>query len=169
MEALIGYVSLAGSVVSTLVTGYFWFARMRNERPHVVPYLHERELFLGTSRDQVRQVGAKLGIALANFSTLPNALLGLRVWVKAKSGAFLPLDGAAVDKATPLPANLAPLATLALRIQGNLSFPYQDALETGATALSAYAKEHLAEPLTVRVELRQLLGGTRTHDAVLGA
>ncbi len=169
MESLLTYIGLGGSVFSTITTAYFWLVRMNGERPNLRTYFHDKELFLGAGREQTRQLGVKLGFIIANYSTLPNALIGVRLAVRSRQGTWLPLEGATFDKQTPLPFNLPPLTTVVLRVQGNLTFPYQEALEDGNKALGNYAKEHLAEPFQVRVELRQIRDRTDTHDVAFGA
>ena len=86
MESFLSYAGVAGSAVSMLTTLYFWLVRMRKEMPCLRPYLIDKEFFLGNSRDNVRQIGVKVGVIVANYSVLPNAILGARLWVRVKDG-----------------------------------------------------------------------------------
>src|SRR6516162_5814151 len=106
MEALVPYVGVAGSLFSTLLTLYFWFVKARREQPNLRPYLVDREFFLGAQTASQRQIGFKLGIVVANYSELPNALLGVAVAFKQSDGGWLAADQVSFDKQTPMPFNI---------------------------------------------------------------
>ncbi len=156
MDSLIAYGSLSGSVLSTVVTLYFWFVRARGERPNLRAYVIDREFFLGGSSAEKRQVGVKVGLVVANYSTLPNAILRAKLQGRTKTGAWLDVANLAFDKLTPLPFNLAPLHTVLLRLGGNFTFPYSAPLEDGNKTIGNYLREHLTEPRLVRLELHSL-------------
>src|SRR5690348_9648640 len=120
MEAYMAYIGLAGSVLSTLATLYFWLVRMRHEQPCLRPYLVDSEFFLGLGRDNVRQLGMKAGIAVANHCVLPNALLRIRLWVRRHDG-WQEVEHLSFDKVTPQPFNIPPMQTVLLRVAGSLS------------------------------------------------
>src|ERR1700730_11674119 len=120
MESYVSYLGFAGSAISLLTTMYFWFIRMRQEQPCLKPYLADREFFLGLGRDEVRQLGVKAGIIVANYSVLPNAILGARLWVRVHDG-WKEAGQLAFDKQTPQPFNIPPLQTVLLRLTGTLS------------------------------------------------
>src|SRR5262245_3219762 len=107
MESFMSMFGFLGSIFSTLATAYFWLVRMRQERPRLRPYLADHELFLGLSRDNVRQVGVKLGVVVANYSILPNAILGAKLSVRTRVG-WQEVGNVSFDKATPQPFNLPP-------------------------------------------------------------
>src|SRR6516225_3303042 len=68
--------SMIGSALTALWTAYFWLVRVKRERPDLRPYIADQEMFLGNTVGETRQVGLKLGLIVANYSSLPNALLG---------------------------------------------------------------------------------------------
>jgi hypothetical protein len=162
MDSFMSMFGFCGSIFSTLATGYFWMVRMRQERPCLKPYFADKEFFLGVSRDGVRQVGVKLGVIVANYSVLPNAILGARLWLRTHDG-WQELGNVAFDKQTAQPFNLPPLTTVLLRLTGTLSFPYQDALEQGNQTLGNYARHFLSQPREFKIELRRLHDRADTH------
>src|SRR5262249_30600956 len=129
MESVFSHLSMVGSAVSMAATLYFWLVRMRREKPCLKPYLADPEVYLGLSRDDVRRIGVKVGIIVANYSVLPNAVLGARLWIRRADGGWLEAGNVAFDKQTPQPFNVSPLHTVMLRLTAALSFPFQDALE----------------------------------------
>jgi hypothetical protein len=155
--------SLSGSVFSTAWTAYFWLVRVRRERPALKPYLVGREIFYGVQRPPNRQLGIKLSLVVANYSLLPNALLGARVWLRRGDGGWQPVQNPAFDARTPLPFNLSPAQTALLGVNGTLWFPIDDQLEDGG--LPAYLRHHLGESREIKVELLGLNG--KPHTSVL--
>lgn len=160
--------SLAGSVFSTACTAYFWLVKVRREQPLLRSQLADREIFLGNGGTEVRQIGLKVGLIVANYSLLPNALLGARLWIKQRDGHWQETQNLSFDKQTPLPFNLPTLQTVLLRLNGTVSFPTSAALEEAGTSnkiLTAYTEHYLAEPRELRVELQGL--NDRKHREVL--
>ena len=162
METLVSFAGFAGSAVSMLTTLYFWFVRMRRERPYLKPQVVDKEFYLGLSRDEVRQIGLKVGLIVANYSVLPNAILGARMWVRLRNG-WQEVGHLAFDKLTPQPFNIPPLQTVLLRLTGTLSFPYDNALEEGSKTTANYLTSFLAQPHEMKLELRSLDEGADTH------
>jgi hypothetical protein len=156
MESLVAYASLGGSVFSTIATFYFWLVKANGERPNLKPYVIDREFFLGASTPQQRQIGFKVGLVVANYSTLPNSILKASLQCRGRDGAWIDVAALSFDKQTPVPYNLPPMHTALLRINGNLIFPYTDTLEDNAKTLGNYLRTHLAEPRVLRVELQSL-------------
>jgi hypothetical protein len=78
--------SMIGSALTAAWTGYFWLVRVKRERPDLRAYLADHEMFLAHSTVDQRHVGLKMGLIVANYSSLPNALLGVRLWVRQKDG-----------------------------------------------------------------------------------
>jgi hypothetical protein len=148
--------SLAGSAFSTVCTAYFWLVRMKRERPQLSPFVIDREFFLGGMTAQSRQIGFKVGLVVANYSVLPNAVLGAGVALYGKECGFQEIAPVTFDKQTPLPLNVPSLQTVLLRLQGNLTFPYTDALEQGSKTVGAYLERFLANPWRLRLELHNL-------------
>ena len=116
--------------------------------------LAERRFHQGVYRDERRDVTVEVSAVVANHSSLPNALLGARVWLKGRDGAFLELLGTSLDERTPLPLNVPPLQTVLLRLRGRLSFPASAELEKGGIA--AYTEHHLSSPREIKLELLSL-------------
>ena len=155
MDSYISYFGAAGSIASMVATLYFWLVRVKREQPCLKPHLIDKEFFLGNSRDGVRQIGVKVGVIVANYSVMPNAILGARLWIRLKKGSQ-EVGQLTFDKQTPQPFNIPPLQTVLLRLNGTLTFPYQDSLESGSNAAANYVNEFLAQPLRVKLELRHL-------------
>ncbi len=168
MDSYASYIGMVGSAASMLTTLYFWMVRRRQEQPCLKPHLVDKEFFLGMSRGEVRQIGVKLGIIVANYSVLPNAILGARLWLRSKDG-WLEVGQLAFDKQTPQPFNISPLQTVILRLTGTLSFTYSDTLEAGNKTVANYLSEYLAQPLELKLELQHLNDRADAHVLTLNA
>jgi hypothetical protein len=162
MESYLSLAGFAGSVFSTLATAYFWLVRVRRERPCLTPHLVDREFFLGLGRNGVRQLGVKVGVLVANYSVLPNAILGARLWLRVRDG-WLEVEHLALDKQTPQPFNVPPLQTVLLRLNGTLSFAYQDSLEEGSKSVGNYLNHFAIQPVELKLELRRLNDQSDVH------
>jgi hypothetical protein len=150
-------VSLAGAGFSTATTAYYWFARVRSERPRLSCELAERELFLGAMAADRRQLGVKLGLVIVNGSSLPNAVLRVRFSVAQRNGGWLEAERVAFDKTTPRPINVPAMQTSFLTVNGNLTFPYVTELEqSGNKTLLGYVDRFMTNPRRIRVELSGL-------------
>jgi hypothetical protein len=79
VEPFLSSISLVGPAISALATLYFWLVRARGERPKLKCELSDRELFLGAGTAEQRQIGLKLGFVVANYCTLPNAVLVVKM------------------------------------------------------------------------------------------
>lgn len=145
--------SMIASALSAAWTAYFWLVKVRRERPDLRAHLADHELFLGGSLGGTRQVGIKLGLIVANYSSLPNALLGVRLWVRQKDKGWLAVEGLSYDKATPLPFNVPAMQTVLARVTGRVAFPSADDLEGHPDTLRLYLDRHLADRRQVGVEL----------------
>ena len=167
MESLMSVVSLGGSAVSFVATFYFWLVRANRERPHLRPYVLDREFFLGNSNPDSRQIGVKVGLVVANYSTLPNALIGAKASLRGTNGQWVELGSVSIDKQTPLPLNLPPMTTVLLRILGHLTFPYAADMEEGNKIVGNYLRKHIAEPRTLRIELLSLNDRKDTFELIL--
>jgi hypothetical protein len=166
MESYMSYISFAGSAITMLTTLYFWLVRVRREQPQIKPYLADREFFLGVCREGARQIGVKVGVIAANYSILPNAILGARLWIRLRDG-WQSVDHVAFDKQTPQPFNLSPMQTVLLRLGGTLTLPYQDDLEQGSKTMSNYMDRFIAQPLEMKLELRHLHDRADVHRLTL--
>ncbi len=167
MDAMSAF-SMAGSAFSTVATGYFWLVRSRRERPNLRPHVADRDFYLGSGTAESRQIGLKLGLIVANYSLLPNALLGVGVAVHQADCSWQPMQRVTFDAATPLPFNIPSMQTVLLRVNGYLSFPTVAELETGSKTLAAYLGHYLAEPKRFQVELRSLNNIRQVHVVTAG-
>jgi hypothetical protein len=148
--------SMVGSALTAAWTGYFWLVRIKRERPDLRPYLADQEQFLAHSTGEHRHVGIKLGLIVANYSSLPNALLGVRLWLRGRDGGWLEVDNVTFDAKTPLPFNVPAMQTVLVRVAGRVAFPTDDDFEGTPTVLASYLDRHLAARREIGVELRGL-------------
>lgn len=146
------YVSLAGSVFSTACTAYFWFVKARRERPDLSAHLLDHQFFLSLGQKETRLIGCNLGIIYANNSILPDAVLGLRLWVKTTCGDWKLMQDVICDSSTALPLNLPPQQTCLLRLTGQLHFGRDERLEAESNITAAYLQEHVAGPREFKLE-----------------
>jgi len=156
MESMMSLVSLGGSTASFFATFYFWLVKANRERPNLQPHVLDREFFLGNSNPDSRQIGFKVGLVIANNSTLPNAVLGAKASLRGTKGQWVEVGYLSIDKQTSLPLNVPPMTTVLLRLLGHLTFPYAADLEDGNKAVGNYLRKHIAEPRKLRVELHSL-------------
>jgi hypothetical protein len=166
MPAEASLLSLAGSVFSTACTAWFWFVRVRRERPNLTAHLLEHEFFLAHGTGERRSIGCKLAVVLANNSILPDAILGARVSVRTAAGTWLPLEGLVCDASAPLPINLPPQQTGIIRLAGRVSFALSADAEGTRTALQTYLQQNLASPIQIQVETLGLHDSTSTFTLV---
>jgi hypothetical protein len=167
MDELIKYASLAGSVFATLSTFYFWFVRANAERPnlkaHRIAPLDGAQLAGGpdTMRSQFY-----LKAVVANYSSLPNTVLGVRAWVKGQDGAWKDAT-VSLDEKSQLPLNLPPLHTvpLGLTITITVPDPGPDAPRPASRREAAFLS--VSQPVEIRLELRGL--GLKRFTEVLCA
>jgi hypothetical protein len=148
--------SMIGTALTALWTAYFWLVRVKRERPDLRSYVADQEVFLGNTVGESRQVGFKLGLIVANYSSLPNALLGVRLWLRQRDGDWLPVEAVTFDPKTPLPFNVPAMQTVLVRIAGRVAFPTADDIEGAPTTLANYLDRHVAAPREIGVELRGL-------------
>jgi len=154
------------SVLAMLSTFYFWLVSSKKERARLKTYLVEMPHFgghFGWQRDTDNDQGGAPGVyrlayfrlAVANYSSLPNAILGYSFSVKAKDGSWknAPVYHRYNDlKTSELPLNIPPLQTVPLEVWLRI---WVDDPEEKTGFFSA-----IAEPAEVKVELHPL--GLRT-------
>jgi hypothetical protein len=107
---------------------------------------------------------------VANYSALPNAVLGVQASVLMRDGSWRAAE-ARIDPRTPLPLNLAPLQTVKLDLSLALPLPAVPEGEGCRTTQETYALYRdlfLAQPLRVRVALTTL-GENRFADVLRSA
>ncbi len=148
--------SMIGSALTAAWTAYFWLVRVKRERPDLRSYIADQEMFLGNTIGETRQVGLKLGLIVANYSSLPNSLLGVRLWLRQQDGGWLPVESLTFDVKTPLPFNVSAMQTVLVRIAGRVAFPTADEIEGTPATLADYLDRHIAAPRVIGIELRGL-------------
>ncbi len=168
MDDVLKFCSIAGSAFATASTLYFWLVRARTERPqlkvHLAGPVGADSLAAGpgappsTARSQFT-----LKAVIANYSALPNAVLGLKAWVKARDGSWQAATTSLDEKGQP-PFNLPPLHTVPLALTATVNVPEAPESATRVSRREA-ALRSVAEPVQVKVELTAL--NERRFTAVL--
>jgi hypothetical protein len=125
-------------------------------------------MFLAHATVGERYVGVKLGLIVANYSSLPNALLGIRLWVRQKDGGWMAIENVTFDAKTPMPFNVSAMQTVLVRAAGRIAFPIVDDFEGTPTALSSYMDRNLAAKREIGVELRGLGDYIATAEVPVG-
>jgi len=110
---------------------YFWWVRNRRERPRLAVHVADREFYLARTTAEQRQIGVKLGLIIANYSILPNAVLASASGWSAATANGSNLNRRNFDDKTPLPFNVPPQQTTLLRLNGYATFSLVAALEEG--------------------------------------
>jgi hypothetical protein len=160
MEHLAGMIAFALSVGSAVVSGYLFLVKSQQERPQLRVFKAEPKIggyAVSSSTDPVKLVFEVKAI-VANYSSLPNALLGLRAWVKTREGTWREAEAVA-DPKTPLPLNLAPLQTVRLNLTATVAFPAVpsgEACRNTNETFVLYRDHYIAQPVEVKVELGAL-------------
>ena len=87
---LMSTVSLVGSVATAVATAYFWAVRVRREQPYLKIYSCDRatEVNLGVYRGETRGLQFRASVIVANYSSMPNAAIGVEVALKRRDGAW---------------------------------------------------------------------------------
>jgi hypothetical protein len=149
-------VSLLGSAVATLSTLYFWLVRVNREKPQLKVHLAGP---LGADT-LAAAAGAPPGTArslfsvkavVANYSALPNAVLGVRTWVKTREGTWAPAV-TSLDEKTQPPFNLPPLHTVPLTLTATVTVPERPESAPRVSRREA-ALESVAQPVELKLEL----------------
>jgi hypothetical protein len=160
MEGISSYLSFAVSLSSALATFYFWVVKARMERPRLTCYAAEPHLgghAVSSCSDPVT-LAFEPKVIIANYSTLPNAVLGATVWVRHRDNGWLPTR-AMIEGATALPLNLAPMQTTRLNLRVTIELPAipqgEKCRNTNET-FALYRATMLPDQLEVRVELTGL-------------
>ncbi|QDT06863.1 hypothetical protein K227x_52840 [Rubripirellula lacrimiformis] len=169
------YVSLGGSLLAVSSTFYFWLVRANRERPdlgiHPIGDLTGCALMPMEDGEAFRRIGMPpertflkywLHLAVVNNSTLPNALLGAKVWLKMNDGVWQAMDVSHVEAdQTLFPANIDPMTTISLKmaLAGRINHEAGD----GFAGRAAAGGDALMRSVPIRVELLGLNERTFTH------
>src|ERR1700722_17998707 len=121
MEQIAGIFGFVMSIFSAAISCYFWLVRARQERPRLEVCKAEPRFggYANSSCGDPIKLTFEVKVIVANYSTLPNALLGLNSWVKTREGAWL--EAVTIpDPKTPLPLNVSPLQTVRLNLTSTI-------------------------------------------------
>jgi hypothetical protein len=171
MDGYTGIVSFVLSSITALATFYLWAVKARQEQPRLRVCKAEPR-FGGYSPsscgDPVRLV-FEVKAVVANYSSLPNALLGVRTWLRLRDGSWREAE-ARIDERTALPLNLPAMQTSRLNLTATLAVPAlaqgQSCRNTHET-FALYSGHYLAQPVAVKLELTAL--GDRAFTDVLSS
>ncbi|TWT50383.1 hypothetical protein Pla22_31250 [Rubripirellula amarantea] len=166
-ESLREYLALVGSALALISTAYFWIVRANRERmclaAHPVMSMEGCVLF-NEDYETTRRVKPGDGevcvkylmhLAAINYSSLPNSILGIRVWLRFNDGGWKEMDvrGQLPDQRL-FPANVAPLSTTELPLALATAIP--GTLSGGFADRAAAAGDALPPTVDVRVELHTI-------------
>jgi hypothetical protein len=160
MEGINGHVSFVVSIISALITFYFWIVKAKQERPHLKIYKADPQLggYAHSSCDNPVKLTFEVHSVVANYSTRPNAMLGTKAWVRMKDGTWK--DGETrLDPKTPLPLNVAPLQTVKLDLTVSITVPAVpegDACRNTHETFALYRERYVAQPVEVKVAVETL-------------
>jgi hypothetical protein len=171
MEQIAGIFGFMMSIFSAAISCYFWLVRARQERPRLEVCKAEPRFggYANSSCGDPIKLTFEVKVIVANYSTLPNALLGLTSWVKTCEGAWLEAV-TTPDPKTPLPLNVPPLQTVRLNLTSTVALPVVpegDACRNTNETFVLYRDRYLAQPIEVKVELSAL--GNKPFTGVLAA
>lgn len=164
--------SLLASFFAVASTFYFWLVRANRERAKLAACVVTgmRGTMMMAMEDAVtfrrvapgdNQIVLKywLDLAIVNNSCLPNALLGIKVWVKFTDGRWHAMDVASADPEADLfPQNIDPLTTAGMKLA--LATKWEGNVSGGFRERECAAGDALPELVPVRVELQALQGQT---------
>jgi hypothetical protein len=170
METVLKVVSLIGSGFATASTLYFWLVRANRERPQLKTYLASPldASFLAGAAGLPDTMRSQFYVkaVVANYSTLPNAVLGVRAWLKARDGSWQPAATVFPEK-DQVPCNLAPLQTAPLQLTATITVPAPAEDTPRPASQREAAFRSVAQPVELKVELRGL--GDKVFTDVLSA
>jgi len=159
-EAISQYCSLGLSVGSAMATFFFWLVKAKNEQPNLRIYNAAPQFagYAASSCGETIKLVFDVKAVVANYSSMPNAVLAADGWVKLKEGQWHDAE-VRLDAKTPLPLNLAPLQTVRLDLSLTLAVPAipegEQCRNTNET-FALYRQRFVADPLEVKIELKTL-------------
>lgn len=143
---LMSTVSLVGSAASAAATAYFWAVRVRRERPSLKIYCADRstEINLGVYRGETRGLEFRTGVIVANYSSLPNAVIAAEIGLKRRDGSWEEVPSA---RTNGLPLNVPSMTTVRLEIAWSVTLPSLAPAEElrGSDVVRAYLDHYYAE------------------------
>jgi len=151
---LMSSVSLAGSVATAAATAYFWVVRARRERPNLRIYSADRatEINLGVYRGETRGLLFRTSVIVANYSSLPNAVIAAEVALKLSDGDW---EDAAAPRVAGLPVNVPSMTTVRLDLEWSVQFRALAAAEAlrPNEIVKAYLDHYYAQPSKMGIAL----------------
>lgn len=157
--------SLMASLIALSSTIYFWLIRANGEKAqltvHPVSPMSGSVVTFFSDRATVQRMQPRdgeycfkywLNLAVVNNSSLPNALLGINVWLQLRTGAWVQMDVRSQEENQDLfPINLSSLTTASLKLAlvTKLSEKIQDDNQGRAEA----AGNILPDQIPIRIEL----------------
>jgi hypothetical protein len=160
MESLSSYFSLGVSICTAVLTFFFWILKAKQERPHLQIYPADPQFggYAQSSCSDPIKLSFEVKTIVANYSALPNAVLGVQAAVKMRDGSWRAAETRS-DPKTPLPLNLAPLQTVKLELAVAVlvsALPEGQECKNTHETFRLYRDRFVAEPLEVKVALTTL-------------
>ena len=160
MDSLPSIFSFSVSMCSALFTFYFWITKARMERPCLKTYSVEPHVgghAFSSHGDPIKLI-FEPKLIVANYSSLPNALLSVRAWLKTSAGEWLHAQ-TSLDSRTALPVNITPMQTVRLNLTAQIELPAipegEECRNTNAT-FRLYRDHFLPETMEIMLELTGL-------------
>jgi len=160
MDSLGSELSMGISITTALITFYFWVVKARREQPRLRIYQAEPQLgghAQSSCADPVKLV-FEVKSVVANYSTLPNAVLGVLAAVKMRDGSWQEAE-TRLDPKTPLPLNIPPMQTLRLDLALTIAVPAVaegEACKNTNETFALYRQRCVSQPLEVKIALKTL-------------
>ena|SRR5438105_4104316 len=163
---LMSTVSLFGSAASAAATAYFWISRFRREQPNlrIYPAAQTPDVILGVYRGETRSLQFKTSAVVANYSSMPNAVISVELGMKRRDGSWADI---AIVRAAGLPLNVPPMTTARLELEWSVMLPSlapAEALRANEIT-NAYLEHYYATPAKFGVSIWAL--GETEFRAVL--
>src|SRR5205814_1592842 len=138
---------------------YLWVMRFQGERPNLTVHLAGpvgADTLAAAADAPPGTARALFGVkaVVANYSTLPNAVLGVKAWVKAADGEWLAAT-LSLDEKTQPPFNMPPMQTTPLAFTATVVVPERPESAPKLSRREA-AREAVSRPLQIGVELTAL-------------
>ncbi len=172
MDMLSSYFSLGVSLCTAAVTFFFWIVKARREQPQLRIYPTDSPIggYAQSSCTDPIKLTFDVKTIVANYSTLPNAVLGAQATIKMTDGTWREAE-TRIDPKTPLPLNIASLQTVKLDLSLAVTVPAVpegQACKNTHETYALYRDRFVAQPLQVKVGLKTL-GGKLFADVLQSA
>ena len=165
---MVSVVSLVGSAATAAATAYMWLTRFRKERPNLqlYPAAAHTGIELGVLRGETRFLHFKFGAVVANYSSLPNAVIDVAVDLRRPDRSWQEVEKPRATAALPL--NVTSMTTALLTLEWVL--PLQavaeaEAVDGPGAIVAGYLAHYFTAPAAARLTVLAL--GDREFAAVL--